>query len=383
MRVRDAGPHDLPAITAILNEAIAHTTAVWSEQPVSVEERAGWLAARRAAGFPVLVAQDADEEVAGFASLGEFRPWSGYSPSAELSIYVGVGRRGRGIGRLLLAALVERARRRGTRVLVAGIEASNERSLRLHARAGFLHGGSLPGVGTKFGRELELVLMYLPLTTPAPRARAVAEGIAVGPLEGRLVRLEPLEPAHLPGLRAAAAELPELPFSFVPNDRESTARYLAEALAARDAGSEWPFATRRRNDGAIVGTTRFLGIASWNWPERVGHEPANGLPDSTEIGATWLTPSTWRTGINLEAKLLMLAHAFEVWRVQRVWFSTDARNERSRRAIAALGATFEGLRRAERPAADGTLRDSATFAITASDWPGVRAALARRLADKG
>ena len=97
-----------------------------------------------------------------------------------------------------------------------------------------------------------------------------------------------------------------------------------------------------------------------------------------EIGSTWYAASAQRTGINSEAKLLQLTHAFEVWQVLRVTFKTDARNTVSRRAIERLGAQFEGVRRSHCPARDGTVRDSAYYSITASEWPAVRSRIGRR-----
>ena len=93
----------------------------------------------------------------------------------------------------------------------------------------------------------------------------------------------------------------------------------------------------------------------------------------------WLAASAQRTPVNTEAKLLMLAHAFEAWRVHRVSFMTDARNERSRRAILRLGARFDGILRAARPASDGAIRDTAAFSILEAEWPAVRGNLEARL----
>jgi RimJ/RimL family protein N-acetyltransferase len=107
------------------------------------------------------------------------------------------------------------------------------------------------------------------------------------------------------------------------------------------------------------------------------------VPDAAEIGSTWLAPSAHRTGINLEAKLLMLTHAFETWRVHRVSFKADARNCRSREAIAALGASFEGVRRAHFPAAQGAVRDSAPFSILSGEWQQAKGRITARLARHG
>lgn len=98
-----------------------------------------------------------------------------------------------------------------------------------------------------------------------------------------------------------------------------------------------------------------------------------------EIGWTWLSAEAQRTGINTEAKLLMLTHAFEVWRVHRVRLMTDARNTRSREAILRLGARCDGVLRAHAVGADGTVRDSAAYSIVEREWPGLKTKLQSRL----
>jgi RimJ/RimL family protein N-acetyltransferase len=142
-----------------------------------------------------------------------------------------------------------------------------------------------------------------------------------------------------------------------------------------------PFATVDRESGRVVGSTRFGNIEFWPWPP--GHPLQRGeeVPDVVEIGWTWLAADVQRTAINTEAKLLMLAHAFDRWRVHRVSLMTDARNERSRAAILRLGARFDGVVRAQRPAADGGIRDTACFSILDREWPDVRANLERRLSN--
>ena len=156
--IRAATDADLPAILAILNEAIANTTAVWSLAPTTLEQRRAWMADRRAKGMPVLVSE-LDSAVVGFASYGEFRPWEGYKHTVEHSIYVNSAVRGRGIGRGLLAALLDDARRNGKHTIVAGIEAENTASIRLHAGFGFVEAGRLRQVGRKFDRWLDLLFM--------------------------------------------------------------------------------------------------------------------------------------------------------------------------------------------------------------------------------
>ena len=160
--IRDAIESDLPAILAITNEAIANTTAVWNNTPATLEARTAWMRERQARGFPVLVATDGGK-VLGFASFGDFRPFEGYLHTVEHSIYVAPEAQGRGVGKALLAALVERARALGKHVIVGGIEAGNTASIALHTRAGFVETGRLPEVGQKFGRWLDLVFMQLML----------------------------------------------------------------------------------------------------------------------------------------------------------------------------------------------------------------------------
>jgi len=122
----------------------------------------------------------------------------------------------------------------------------------------------------------------------------------------------------------------------------------------------------------VVGSTRFGEIESWTWPEAHPQRRPAGIPDAAEIGWTWLAEEAQRTAVNTEAKRLMLAHAFETWRVHRITMITDVRNARSRAAIERLGATPEGVRRAHFPAPDGTVRDSAAYSILAAEWPAVR-----------
>ena len=164
MEIRDAHPEDIPGITDIYNHAVANTTAIWNETPVDVANRVAWHADRQRLGYPVLVATE-DGQVLGYASFGDWRAFEGYRHTVEHSVYVRVDQRGRGIGESLMRALVERARKIGKHVMVAGIEAGNAGSIRLHEKLGFLQVGRLPEVGTKFGGWLDLVFMQLTLGT--------------------------------------------------------------------------------------------------------------------------------------------------------------------------------------------------------------------------
>ena len=156
--IRAAIESDLPAILAIYNDAVLNTTAIWNETPVDLENRRAWLAARAKAGFPVLVAEE-EGRVAGYGSFGDFRPFEGYRVTVEHSIYVAADFRGKGFGAALLAALIDEARRLDKHVMIGGVDAANAISIALHAKFGFVEAGRLPGVGVKFGRPLDLVLM--------------------------------------------------------------------------------------------------------------------------------------------------------------------------------------------------------------------------------
>jgi L-amino acid N-acyltransferase len=160
MHIDDANDADLPEILAIYNAAIATSTAVFSDRPVTLERQRAWMHARRAAGYPVIVARQ-DGAVAGFASYGDFRPWPGYRLTVEHSVYVAAERRRQGAGRRLVVALLELARSDGKHAVVAGIDADNHPSLRMHEQLGFRQVGRLPEIARKFDRWLDLVLMEL------------------------------------------------------------------------------------------------------------------------------------------------------------------------------------------------------------------------------
>jgi phosphinothricin acetyltransferase len=168
MLIRAATEDDLPAILEIYNEVIANTTAVYSEHPVSLDDRRAWFDARRAAGYPVLVAVDdssvvdstvVNSIVVGFASFGDFRAWPCYRHTAEHSVHVAAGRRGAGIGRMLLTALLPLAAAQRKHVMIAGVDADNAASMRLHEQLGFERVAHLRQVGRKFDRWLDLLFL--------------------------------------------------------------------------------------------------------------------------------------------------------------------------------------------------------------------------------
>jgi L-amino acid N-acyltransferase len=158
VHVGDAADGDLPGILAIYNEVIANSTAVFSDLAVTLEEREAWLAARRSAGYPVIVASD-PSGVVGFGSFGDFRSWPGYRYTVEHSVHVRADRRGAGVGTILLSALIARASALGKHALIAGVDADNLASIRLHDRLGFTNVARLSEVARKFDRWLDLVLL--------------------------------------------------------------------------------------------------------------------------------------------------------------------------------------------------------------------------------
>ena len=196
--------------------------------------------------------------------------------------------------------------------------------------------------------------------------------LTCGALAGNIVRLEPLSPEHVPGLQMAAEGAATSPFATVPAP-ETVEDYVAHSLARRDTGTYAPFAQVEVATGRVVGHTAYL-TPRW-------------MPDgrlfAVEVGSSWLSPTVRGTAVNPAAKLLLLTQALEDWGVDRVDIKTDARNAVARGAIAALGATFEGILHAWQPSLapgeEGRTRDTAMFAITPQQWPEVRTRLAERI----
>ncbi len=201
------------------------------------------------------------------------------------------------------------------------------------------------------------------------------EPLAHVTLEGLHVRLEPLDPTHAEPLAAAAAiDRSTFIHTWVPDGVDAMRDHIDTLLAARDRAEVLPFAQRSIETGQLVGCTRFLD------PQWVRGRQE---PDEIEIGGTWLSIDAQRTGINTEAKLLLLTHAFETLGVWRVAICTDADNERSRQAILRIGASFEGVLRNHRALANTERpmpRQTAVYSVVSDEWPAVKSGLTDRLA---
>lgn len=186
-------------------------------------------------------------------------------------------------------------------------------------------------------------------------------------LLGKTVELQPLRQEHAPGLLNAAADgqLWNMKVTVIPGP-DTIEKYIATALAGRQAGTVMPFAIVNRATGLPIGSTRFWKIDYANRKMEIGH--------------TWLSASFQRSGVNTEAKYLLLTHAFEVMKAVRVQFTTDELNEKSRAAILRIGAKQEGIVRHERIMPDGRKRNSVRFSIIDAEWPDVKAMLLRKMA---
>lgn len=161
VEIVDADERHLPGIAAIFNHAVRETFSIWSESETNVDLRRTWMAARRAAGFPVIVAVDParPDDVLGYGSFGTFRDFPGYVKTVEHSVYIAPAAQRQGIGKSVLAELVKRAKAKGLEAMVGGIDSANAGSIALHEQAGFEVQGNLKGVGRKFGKQLDLVFM--------------------------------------------------------------------------------------------------------------------------------------------------------------------------------------------------------------------------------
>lgn len=190
---------------------------------------------------------------------------------------------------------------------------------------------------------------------------------APGILQGNMVRLEPLNRTHFEGLMAAGDDAriwEQLPLpGAMP---EGLQRELNNAMLLKSSGQQFPFTVMERHTNRIVGSTRLFEL----------------LPEhkKLEIGWTWYHPSVWHTGVNLETKLLLLTHCFEVYGTRRVQLKTRLTNERSANAIRKIGATYEGTLRKDRTMPDGTTRDTVVFSIVDDEWPDIKKRLEQQIA---
>ncbi|MEV5971335.1 GNAT family protein [Streptomyces sp. NPDC051921] len=206
-------------------------------------------------------------------------------------------------------------------------------------------------------------------------------------LTGRTVRLEPLAMRHAEGIAwAGAMDRAAYAYTSVPHGLDASCDYIARALAEQAQGRVLPFALVHPQTGRVLGSTRFLELDYWRgpvvWPPVTGvpyGDPLTSVPDAAEIGNTWISGEARGTGVNTEAKYLMLRHAFETWGVRRISMRADARNTRSRVAIERLGATCEGVRRAHSRGLDGIVRDTAFYSILDEEWSAVRGIIELRL----
>ena len=199
--------------------------------------------------------------------------------------------------------------------------------------------------------------------------------LSVETLEGRHVRLEQLSSLHAADLATAARDdRSTYRYTPVPDGIDEATAYVEGLVADREADRCVPFAQVDVTSGRALGATRFMTIR---------RAPGQTAPFAVEIGGTWLGASAQRTGVNTEAKLLMMSYAFDRWGVARLDLKTDARNDRSRTAILRLGATFEGVLRQWQPSLvageDALYRDTAMYSVVRSEWPEVRAVLEARL----
>lgn len=329
-----------------------HQWGAW-HGPMSLEDARGWferMTRPDAGAFTI----EHDGRAIGFAN---FRNLNEKHSNADIG--VGIGERelwGKGLGSEAVGLLRDHLLgARGLHRIRLHVAATNDRAVASYKKAGFeVEGIEREGVRGEGGGWSDMAVMGL----VAGRSRPPFDPVPVA-LEGRHVRLEPLRMEHADELFGAIGDDDAWTYAgWRPRTAADLGRYVREALDQQILGSHLPWLTRRLADGAAIGTTRYGAI---DRPSR-----------SVEIGWTVLGPGARRTAANTEAKYLQLRHAFEDLGAIRVWLKADARNRRSRRAIARIGASEEGLIRSERILADGRIRDAAYHSILDREWPAVR-----------
>src|SRR6516164_919180 len=273
-----------------------------------------------AGAWRMVGAYDRDGAMVGFA-----RAFGDGGAAYLADVYVLAEHRGAGLGQALVRVMIEEGPGAGWRWMLHTSDAHGLYRQFGFARADGRYLERPPRPGGNGGAGSPPVRGGIPGGRPPGETESRGDlGGIVPPgqaLIGKLVRLEPLQHQHVPGLVAAAAGGGEVyRWTHVPQDQEQARRYVEEAVAAGDSGTAVPFAVVRADDEVIIGSTRFFDLTCWPWP---GSHARSG-PDTCEIGYTWLSPGAIRTGANTEMKRLMLVHAFEVWQVASVSLHTDA-----------------------------------------------------------
>jgi RimJ/RimL family protein N-acetyltransferase len=201
--------------------------------------------------------------------------------------------------------------------------------------------------------------------------------ITVGPLENEHVKLVPMTEGHVDALTAAATgDRSGFDLAPIPRNRDEMVSYVGRALAEQESNRSVPFVAE--HGGRVVGSYRLMSLEWWTWregPIHVAGEPRvapTDPPDVAEIGHVWISKAVQRTVVNRAALHLLMGFAFDVWRVHRLVWKTDARNTRSRNTILSVGGHFEGIMRSHTPSADGLVRDVALFSVLPAEWPAVR-----------
>jgi RimJ/RimL family protein N-acetyltransferase len=348
----DDDPGRVDPATAV---AFLTTQAYWARwRPAAV------IAEQIRTAWRVIGAYDETGAMVGFARASS----DGLSRAYLADVYVLPAHRGAGLGKAIVRAMIEDGPGAGL--------------------AWMLHTADAHGLYRQFGFAAP-DSMYLERPGQASAAPVSPDPLDTGTLVGQHVRLEPLGYHHMDGIAAAAAgggDLYRWVNYLVPSDPGTARRFVEIALGFRDRRAAVPYAVVRNADDTVIGSTRFHQLDYWPWADAGAPKDDARIPDTAEIGWTWLNRNSLRTGANTEMKRLMLSLAFETWGVATVCLHADARNERSRAAIERIGARFEGILRGHRLAADLTPRDSARYSVTMAEWPEVKQRL-EKLSDRG